>query len=72
MIKTQDIDTELLDNAIEKSGLKSGFIAETLGISRQAFNNKRKGKTQFRKSEVYVMRDLLKISVDESNRIFFP
>lgn len=72
MVKTQDVDTELLNEAIKRSGLKSGFIAETLGISRQAFNNKCKGKTQFRKSEVYVMCDLLKLSTEESKQIFFP
>lgn len=72
MVKTQNIDTELLNNAIRRSGLKISFIADTLGISRQAFNNKRKGNTKFRKSEVYVLCDLLKLTTEESNLIFFP
>lgn len=73
MVKTQNIDTELLDQAIAESGLRVNFIVNTLGISRSAFDKKRKGKNAFRLSEVYVLCDLLKISDDEKkNRIFFP
>ena len=72
MVKTQNIDTELLDKAIEKSGLKPSFIADKLGISRQAYNRKRQGQVAFRKSEVYVMCDLLRLSDSEGNQIFFP
>lgn len=72
MVKTLNIDTELLDEAIERSGLKPGYIAEKLGISRQAYNNKRRGLNAFRQSEVYVMSDLLRLSDEQSNKIFFP
>ena len=72
MVKTQNIDTELLDKAIKRSGLKSSFIADTLGISRQAYNKKRLGQISFRKSEVYVMCDLLGLDKAESMQIFFP
>ena len=73
MEKTQNVDVELLDKAIEKSGLKIGYIADALGITRQAFDMKRKGKTAFRKSEIYVICDLLKITDDnQKTQIFFP
>ena len=72
MVKTQNVDTELLDNAINRSGLKIGFIVEQLGISRQAFDQKRKGNTCFRKSEVYVLKSLLNLTDEETIKIFFP
>ena len=73
MEKTQNIDTELLEKAIEDSGLRPGYISDTLGISRQAFDRKRKGKVAFRKSEVYVLCDLLRITdVGTKMKIFYP
>lgn len=58
------VNTQLLDERIESSGLKISFICDTIGISRQAFHKKRTNKTQFRLSEIYVLCDLLKISDD--------
>lgn len=70
MVKTQDVDTELLNEYIKKSGLRMDFIIQTLGISRQAFDRKRKGMTSFRAPEVYVLCDLLKIPDDVKPKIF--
>lgn len=72
MVKTQDVDTELLDDYIKKSGLRIGFIVEMLGISRQAFDKKRKGEVPFRAPEVYVLCDLLKIPPEIKPNIFLP
>jgi len=72
MVKTQNIDTALLDEAIEKSGLRIAHIVEKLGISRQAFDRKRKGKYAFRQSEVYVLCDLLNLDDEKRSLIFFP
>ena len=72
MVKTQNIDTALFNKAIEDSGLRIGFITDTLGISRAAFDKKRKGRTSFRLSEVYVLCDLLNIDECGKKRIFFP
>lgn len=72
MVKTQNVDTELLDDAIENSGLKTGYIVEKLGISRQAFDKKRKGIIAFRQSEVYVLCDLLRLDEEKGKNIFFP
>ena len=66
------INTQLLEQKIADSGLKIGYIAETLGLTRQGFDKKRKGKISFRLAEVYVLCDLLHISGEEKVKIFFP
>ena len=72
MVKTQDVDSELLDEYIKRSGLRIGFLVDNLGISRQAFDKKRKGLIAFRAPEVYVLCDLLKIPEDMKPKIFLP
>ena len=72
MVKAQDVDTELLKEYISKSGLRIGYIVDVLGMSRQAFDKKCKGKTKFRAPEVYVLCDLLKIPEDVKHKIFLP
>lgn len=70
MVKTQSVDTPLLNTYINKSGLRVGHIVDTLGISRQAFDKKRNGEISFRAPEVYVLCDLLKIPDDVKPKIF--
>ena len=70
MVRTQDVDTNLLNEYIDKSGYRIGFIVDTLGISREAFNRKRKGEISFRAPEVYVLCDMLKIPEDVKPKIF--
>lgn len=72
MIKALYVDAELLDKKMSESGLKTGFICEQLGISRQGFAKKVKGITPFRASEVYVLCSLLLINSDERLKIFYP
>lgn len=71
MIKTQHIDTEMLNKYIDQSGLKIGYIVETLGISRQAFDRKRNGFVSFTAAEVYVICDLLSIPSYDKSIIFW-
>lgn len=70
LVKTQHVDTRLLNQYIENSGLKIGYIVEALGISRQAFDRKRNGIISFKAAEVYVLCDLLKISQTDKLTIF--
>lgn len=70
MVKTQNVDTDLLNEYIEKSGLRLDYIFGTLGISRQSFDKKRKGITSFTGAEVYVLCDLLHIPNEISPKIF--
>lgn len=64
------VNTQLLDEKIGESGLYIKFIIDKLGISRCGFDKKRKGKTPFRKSEIYVLCDLLHLSAEEEKVIF--
>lgn len=65
------VDTQLLDEKIEQSGLYLKYIIEKLGLSRNGFDKKRKGKTPFRTAEIYVLCDLLKLSEEDKSLIFF-
>ena len=64
------VNTLLLDERIEQSGFRVGHIIDTLGLSRNGFDKKRKGKTPFRKAEIYVLCDLLKLDEADQKRIF--
>lgn len=65
------VNTQLLDEKMKESGYKIGFIVSKLGISRQAFDKKRKNKYPFKGAEVYVLCDLLRLSDDAKTQIFF-
>ena len=67
------VNTDLLNEKIEQSGLRISFIVENLGISRQGFDLKRNGKIAFRLSEVFVLCSLLNITdKEEKGKIFYP
>lgn len=65
------IDTKLLTKAIEKSGLKKFYIAQALGLSAYGLHNKLNGKTEFKASEIKSLSELLGMSVEMKERIFF-
>ena len=65
------VNTTLLEQRIEDSGYKIGYIVNSIGVSRQAFRKKLSGKTPFRIAEIYVLRDLLKLSSEDEQAIFF-
>ncbi len=64
-------DTVKLRELISKSGLKLGYIANQLGISRFALSNKIQNRTEFRVSEIVKMCELLCIDYDSREQIFF-
>ena len=70
MVKTQYVDSSALEFWIKKRGVKIGHLVELLGISRQAFDKKRKGEISFRASEVYVLCEELRIPEEEKEKIF--
>lgn len=70
MPKTQYLDTDLLKEEIDKSGLKTGYLAEQLGLSYQGFRLKRNGVIPFRKLEVEALASLLGMSEEAKNQIF--
>lgn len=64
------MNAQLLDEKIEKSGLKKKFIYDSLGISHTAFDKKQKGITPFRKSEIFTLCHLLDLSDSDRKYIF--
>lgn len=64
-------NTQKLKSKIKKSGYKISFIAEKMGISRQALSNKINGNNNFVTSEMFTMGELLKLSDAELREIFF-
>lgn len=53
------MDKELLDRAIDESGLNITQICEKLGISRSAFFRKRTGESEFTWSEIEKLVNIL-------------
>lgn len=64
-------NTQYLESKIAESGLKTSFLVKNLGISQTAFYAKKTNKRKFRTAEIYVLCDLLNISEDERQDIFF-
>lgn len=65
-------NTELLKETIDKSGLKIGFIADYVGISRQSLWNKINNLSPFNQYEIDKMCDILKITgLRTKEAIFF-
>ena len=65
-------NTKLLKEVIEKSGLKVGFIAEFVGISRQSLWNKINNISPFNQYEIDKMCEVLGItSLKQKEAIFF-
>lgn len=63
--------TSLLEEYINKSGLKKGHVAKVLGLSRHGFNLKCNNKAEFKASEIETLCDLLKIGTKDRMAIFF-
>ena len=63
--------TSALQNALDRSGYKTTFVANRLGISRQALLNKIHGQTEFKASEVQILIPLLQLNKNEVMNIFF-
>jgi len=65
-------NTIKLRNKIEDSGLKYGYIAKKIGISRFALNKKINNESEFKSSEILIICEILGVeSLDEKEAIFF-
>lgn len=64
-------NTELLRKKIDDSGYKMAFIAEKCGLTHQGFLNKLNNKTEFTMSEACILRDILNMTSEEFEAIFF-
>lgn len=65
------VDYDLLRKTISDSGLKIEYIANSLGITVQAFRLKRRGMNEFTLGEITALRDVLKLSRKQFEQIFF-
>lgn len=64
-------DSEALNKVIENSGLKLTFIARALKLSREGFYKKLNNKTEFKASEIVKMQEILNLSNEQRDKIFF-
>jgi len=65
------VDTKILEERIASSGYKKKNIAKTLGITPASLRNKIINKTEFNVAEYLYLEDILKLSREESRKIFF-
>ena len=64
-------NVKLLDAKIKESGLKKGYIAEQLGISRASLISLLNNKVEFKTSQLVVMCRLLNITDNEEVKAIF-
>lgn len=64
-------NSALLKDKIAEKGLKLGFIVEKLGTSYGWFNKKLNNEKDFTAREMQILCDILGISLEEKERIFF-
>lgn len=57
--------------AVARAGISNRAIAANLGLSEQALYNKINGRTEFKNSEIVKLVELLGLSMDSVNIIFF-
>lgn len=61
----------LLNYKIKVSGFRHGFLADKLGLSRTGLYNKINNKSEFLASEIQALSEILNLSPDERQEIFF-
>lgn len=66
------VDTAMLRERIEQSGLKLKYLAEALGITPQGLHKKLSNNSEFKASEIAALAELLGLSMRERDLIFFP
>lgn len=65
-------NVKLLDEKIQQSGLKKGYIAEKIGVNPNTFSSLMSGKTEFKVSQMVTICRILNIQDDaEIKAIFF-
>lgn len=64
-------DTNKLKKAIERRGLKNNYLASQMGVSVETFSRKVNGKSQFKDYEIKFLWQILGLTAEEMNSIFF-
>lgn len=63
-------DTKLLNDAIDKSGLKRDWIAKRLNITRASLFSKINNESEFKASEVSKLSKILCLTNNQRDQIF--
>ena len=64
-------DKNLLYYFVKRAGFKNKDIAEAIGITPSGYTLKISNKSDFRQSEIKTICDLLELTVEERDRVFF-
>lgn len=64
-------NTKLLKEVISIKGLKLGYIANVLGISRHSLHKKIENNTEFKASEIKKLSIILSLTAEQQEHIFF-
>lgn len=64
-------DVALLRETMRQKGASVAYIARLIGKSEQAIHNKLNGKSEFLISEVKVIREVLQLTDEERDKIFY-
>lgn len=70
-VKNKMIKGNLLREKIDTCGFKLVYVAKQVGVSYQAFLKKLNNETEFKTSEVMILKELLHLTDDEVMEIFF-
>ena len=70
-VKNKMTNTELLREKINASGYKLQFVAEKCGLTYFGLMKKVNNETEFKASEVMILKELLHLTDDEVMEIFF-
>ena len=62
---------ERLRKKIDQAGFKLTYVAERCGLTYQGLKKKLDGDTEFKASEIAVLKDMLNLSDAEVHDIFF-
>ena len=65
------VNTVLLREKIENSGYKLRYVAKKIGLTYPGFLNKVNNETEFKASEIHILKTLLRLTDEEMNNIFF-
>lgn len=65
------LDRELLEEKIRQKGVKKGYLAERIGVSRTTFCAMLRNETEFKVSQIKVLCEILDIQDDETLKAIF-
>lgn len=65
-------NNQAVEQIIKERGLTKQFIAQKLGVSRQAFSAKLHGRTRWSAQDIGIIKELFDLTPEEAFDIFLP